>query len=63
MELDSENMDEEQERLCRELASVQASLQRLRAQNGDLSAEIKEKKLVLDTSQLAFLTTDPGLIQ
>ena len=31
MELDSENMDEEQERLCRELASVQASLQRLRA--------------------------------
>ena len=28
----------------------------------DLQSEIKEKKLVLDTSQLAFLTSDPGLI-
>ena len=28
----------------------------------DLSKEIKEKKQVLDTSQLAFLTADPGLV-
>lgn len=52
MELDSENMDEEQERLCRELASVQASLQRLRAQNGDLSAEIKEKNDTVNRQQV-----------
>lgn len=30
---------------------------------GELQSEIKEKKHVLDTSQLAFLTADPGLIQ
>mmetsp|Transcript_24586 Transcript_24586/g.32923 ORF Transcript_24586/g.32923 Transcript_24586/m.32923 type:complete len:83 (+) Transcript_24586:75-323(+) len=29
----------------------------------ELSKEIKEKKQVLDTSQLAFLTADPGLVQ
>ena len=30
---------------------------------GELAKEIKEKKQVLDTSQLAFLTADPGLVQ
>lgn len=29
----------------------------------ELQQEIKEKKQVLDTSQLAFLTADPGLVQ
>ena len=29
----------------------------------ELAKEIKEKKQVLDTSQLAFLTADPGLVQ
>ena len=29
----------------------------------ELQNEIKEKKQVLDTSQLAFLTADPGLVQ
>ena len=28
----------------------------------ELAKEIKEKKQVLDTSQLAFLTADPGLV-
>lgn len=28
----------------------------------ELSKEIREKKAVLDTSQLAFLTADPGLV-
>ena len=28
----------------------------------ELQNEIKEKKQVLDTSQLAFLTADPGLV-
>ena len=31
MELDDDNMGEEQDRLCKELASVEASLKRLRA--------------------------------
>ena len=43
MELDSENMGEEQDKLCRELASVQESLKRLRAQNAELSNDINEK--------------------
>ena len=29
----------------------------------ELQNEIKEKKQVLDTTQLAFLTADPGLVQ
>ena len=29
----------------------------------ELQTEIKEKKSVLDTAQLAFLTADPGLVQ
>jgi phosphatidylserine decarboxylase len=28
-----------------------------------LQAEVKEKKRVLDTAQLAFMTADPGIVQ
>ena len=28
-----------------------------------LQSEVKEKKMVLDSAQLAFMTADPGLVQ
>ena len=43
MELDSDQLNDEHDRLCKELASVQASLNRLRKQNGNLKKSIAEK--------------------
>lgn len=42
-ELDNENIDEEYERLCKELQSVQSSLKHTRSQNASLKNEINEK--------------------
>ena len=42
VELDSENVNEEHDRMCKELASVEASVKRLRAQNSQLTKKISE---------------------
>ena len=42
VELDSENVNEEHERMCKEVASVEASVKRLRAQNSQLTKKISE---------------------
>ena len=42
VELDSENVNEEHDRMCKELASVEASVKRLRAQNSQLTKKISD---------------------
>ena len=42
VELDSDNVNEEHDRMCKELASVEASVKRLRAQNSQLTKKISE---------------------
>ena len=42
VELDSENVNEEHDRMCKEVASVEASVKRLRAQNSQLTKKISE---------------------
>ena len=42
VELDSENVNEEHVRMCKEVASVEASVKRLRAQNSQLTKKISE---------------------
>ena len=42
VELDSENVNEEHVRMCKEVASVEASVKRLRAQNSQLAKKISE---------------------
>ena len=42
VELDSENVNEEHDRMCKESASVEASVKRLRAQNSQLTKKISE---------------------
>ena len=41
--MDQDNITEEFERMNKELASVQASIQRLQKQNGHLNKQISEK--------------------
>ena len=52
MELDNENMGEESDRLNKELASVLASLKRLRSQNSQLNIEIEEKNAAVNKQQV-----------
>ena len=48
MELDADNVTEEHDKLCQELASVEASLKRLRDQNSKLTRQIS-----VETSEVA----------
>ena len=43
IELDGDSLSEEHDKLCKELSSVEASLKRLRSQNGQLSQSIQEQ--------------------
>ena len=52
VELDGDNLNEEHDKLCKELASVEASLKRLRSQNKDLTQQIMEQTTDVSRQQV-----------
>ena len=60
-ELDDENLDEEYERLCKELQSVQSSLEHMRGQNASLNSEICEKSNQVNQQHVQIRTTEQDI--
>jgi len=52
MEQDAENLTEEHDRLCQEFASVEASLNRLSAQNSKLTRQISDETTEIASQQV-----------
>ena len=52
MEQDAENLTEEHDRLCQEFASVEASLNRLSAQNSKLTRQISDETTEVASQQV-----------
>ena len=57
MEQDEENLNEEYDKLLRELHSVNTSLDRLRAQNKHSKRQIDETGVTVDAQQVQIRTT------
>ena len=60
-ELDNDNMDEEYERLCKELNSVQASLKHMRTQNSALKTHINDKSSAVNAQHVQIRSQESDI--
>jgi len=56
IELDADNISDDHDRICKELATVEASLKRLQSQNQSLRQQISDKSKDVDTQQVKIMS-------